>query len=588
MDFDDLSDAEDERVQVDAELKAQAEAEAKEKAEALAAEARARAEAEAAEAAAKGRPLWSPIPPDIWEVFPKLGDGGRPKKMNEFKAVVNTSAPGEYWGIDFPYTPQMLRDMGPKWLTKAMHTTGVLAKDNEVIRFDSFDVKAEDVTKQDAENAKWGGAGLKILLTVTYKNGPGDLTEGMFIKMPHEFTGKNERFKNSVTGFGMDWSEVTFYNVFGSRFGDLPFKSPRMYFCDIARKTTNFVNIVERIPYAKTGTMNVEPGEYFPAPEKYKDWTLPNNGIDLYYAHARALAQFFGWHKNIREQTDQVEKIFMDEGMYGFKMGTYGAVWNAGPYNSEARDQFITGALTMDPGTMGAAQTMGFPPQAAAGFQEMCKEFVTNTAPNAFPKEFSSRSFVDKWVTEANEMSKYCCEMQYYISAIPEYFSLIHPNAQVDNAFYWKSEDGEVRCGLLDWGGISHGSIPGCIGNGWIGAEPEVMEEHEEKLVTFFVDEYERTTGFRFDVQDLRMAMKLSQAAVYYGCCANIGMLLRIFKRDEWKTIKGRKDPRIDENFLLRCYFVQIHIWLKMWNLKISPYKAFKKWMDRVKFPAKP
>jgi len=576
MDFDDLDDAQEARQQEEqAEL------------EAAAAAAREAAEAEAAKAAAEGRRLWEPIPDDVWETFPKLGDGGRPKNMKDFKAVVNNSEPGEYWGIEFPYSPQMLRDMGPEWLTKAMHLAGTLPKDNAVTKFVSFDVKAEDVTKQDAENAKWGGAGIKILLQVEYKSGPGDNTEGMFIKMPHEFTGKNERYKNSVSSFGMDWSEVTFYNVFGGRFGELPFKSPKMYFCDMSRKTTNFINCVERIPYAKTGTMEIGIGEYYPAPEKYKDWALPNNGVDLYYAHARALAQFFGWHKMIREKTFQVERIFCDEGSFGFKCHVWGLIGSAGPYNSRERDAAFVQMLTTDPGMMGAAAGMGFPPPTAQGFQDMCMEFLTNTAPQAFPKEFQEKKFLDKFSKEANEMGKYCAEMQFYMFAMPEYFALCHPNAQVDNAFYWKDEAGEVKCGLLDWGGISHNTIPSCLGNGWMGAEPEVMEEHEEKLVQLFIDEYAKITGFKFDLEDLRMSMKLAQCAVYYGCCANIGMLLRIFKRDEWKTIKGRKDPKIDENFLLRCYFVQIHLWLKMWNMKISPYNFFQQWLKRTKFPKK-
>mmetsp|Transcript_74918 Transcript_74918/g.231431 ORF Transcript_74918/g.231431 Transcript_74918/m.231431 type:complete len:628 (+) Transcript_74918:2-1885(+) len=582
-----LEEALEQREQADAEAAAAAAAEEEAKAQAAKAEALARAEELDAAARAAGRPLWAPIPDDVWAVFPKLGDGGRPKKMNEFKAVVNDTDPGEYWGIRFPFTPQMLRDMGPEWLTQAMHTAGTLPRDNAVTRFTSFDVKAEDVTKQDADNARWGGAGLKILLRVEYKNGPGDLTEGMFIKMPHEFTGKNERYKNSVTSFGMDWSEVTFYNVFGGRFGHLPFKSPRMYFCDMCRRTTNFVNIVEQIPYAKTGTMTVRPGEYYPAPEKYRDWALPNNGLDLYYAHARALAQFFAWHRMARQNTDQIERIFMDEGTYGFKTHIYGVVGHTGKYNSKERDELIVQMLTKDPGLMGAAAGMGFSPQAAQGFLDLCLSFAGDVAKGAFPRDLVSAAAMEKFRSEAGDMAKYCCEMQFYMSAIPEFFSLCHPNAQVDNAFYWKDESGQTLCGLLDWGGVSHSTIPGCLGNGWIGAEPEVMEEHEEKLIQLFVDEYEKVTGFRFDPDDLRMNMKLAQCCVLYGCCANIGMLLRIYKKDEWKTMKGRKDPRIDENFLNRCYFVQIHLWLKMWQLRCSPYNFFQQWMKRIRFPPK-
>jgi len=545
----------------------------------------------AAEEAAK-RPEWAPIPPDIWETFPKITDAGsaaRPTTMKAFKEVVNTEAPGDYWGITFPFSPKMLKEMGPKWLTKAMHLTGSMPKDNEVIQFVEMDVKAEDVSKQDAENAKWGGAGLKILLKVKYKNGPSPtLGEGMFIKMPHEFTGKNERYKNSVTSFGMDWSEVTFYNVFGGRFGDLPFKSPRMYFCDICRKTTNFVNIVERIPYAKTGTMKVAPGEYFPAPEKYRDWALPNNGIDLYYAHVKALAQFFGWHRKLRESTDQVEKLFMDEGTYQFKMNIFAEVAKSGPYNSKERDAWILEALKSNPHIQGFAGGAGFPPQVALGFFEMCKDFMNNGCPQAWPKEFLTTHFQARWVKEATRMAKYCAEMNAWSMLQPEYFALCHPNAQVDNAFYWKSAaSGEVVCGLLDWGGVNHSTITSCLGNGWIGAEPEVFVEHEEKIVQCFVDEFCKACEMKFDVEDLLMHIKCTQGSVFYGCCANIGMLLRIHKKDEWKTMKGRMDPRIDENFLLRCYFVQIHLWLKLWQTKSGPYPWFEKFMKRTNLPEK-
>merc|ERR1719201_2404876 len=120
-----------------------------------------------------------------------------------------------------------------------------------------------------------------------------------------------------------------------------------------------------------------------------------------------------------------------------------------------------------------------------------------------------------------------------------------------------------------------------------MGSEPELFAEHEEKLVKLFVDEYEQATGFRFDCEHLHLCIKLAQGAVFYGCCANLGRCLQIHKKDVWSTMTGRKDPRIDENFLLRCYFVQVWLWLKMWGLPNSPYLAFQKWMKRINLPPK-
>lgn len=256
----------------------------------------------------------------------------------------------------------------------------------------------------------------------------------------------------------------------------------------------------------------------------------------------------------------------------------------AGGYNSKERDEAIIGWMAADPSVY---QAQGFPPQSALGFKEMCYEFITKTCPQAFPKELVAKAYTDKFSKEADDMARYVGEMNFYMMAQPEYFSLCHPNAQVDNAFYWKDDAGETCAGLLDWGGVSHQNIPTCIGNSWMGAEPEVMEEHEEKLVKVFVDEFEKVSGYRFDEEHLLICLKLAQASVFYGCCANIGMLLRIKKKDEWAKIKGRKDPQIDENFLMRCYFVQIHLWIKMWGLKNSPYKYFDKWRKRVKIGEK-
>jgi len=347
-------------------------------------------------------------------------------------------------------------------------------------------------------------------------------------------------------------------------------------------RTLNFINIVERVPYAPTGTMEVGPGQYYPAPEKYRDWALPNNGVELYYAHTKAMAQFFGWYKTVSEKTNQLNEVF---GKNSLLDPLHADVKAAGPYNAKARDEFISKGLQGP--LAGAAAGAAFPQATAMGFLEIAVEFAINSCPQAFEKELIAKPYIDKLTAEAKEMSFYLGDMNMYMSAIPEFATLCHPNAQVDNAFYWRDDAGEVKCGLLDWGGIFFGNIPTCLGNGWMGAEPEVFAEHEEKLLQLFVDEYEKCAGFRFDVDDLYLNVKLAQCVVFYGCCANIGMCLRLHKRDEWATMTGRKDPRIDENFLLRCYFVQVYLWFKMWGLSNAPYRFFQQWKQRLNMPNK-
>ena len=47
-------------------------------------------------------------------------------------------------------------------------------------------------------------------------------------------------------------------------------------------------------------------------------------------------------------------------------------------------------------------------------------------------------------------MSRYIQEISFYQFLIPEYRCLAHPNAQIDNAMFWKNEHGALECGLLD------------------------------------------------------------------------------------------------------------------------------------------
>ena len=46
--------------------------------------------------------------------------------------VVGEQAKGEFWGLEMPLTPQQLKDMGPQWLTRALHKSKALPLDNAV------------------------------------------------------------------------------------------------------------------------------------------------------------------------------------------------------------------------------------------------------------------------------------------------------------------------------------------------------------------------------------------------------------------------------------------------------------------------
>ena len=42
---------------------------------------------------------------------------------------------------------------------------------------------------------------------------------------------------------------------------------------------------------------------------------------------------------------------------------------------------------------------------------------------------------------------------------IPEYYTLAHPNAQIDNAIFWRDGNGIMECGLIE----SQSQLPRCF-----------------------------------------------------------------------------------------------------------------------------
>merc|ERR1712056_145206 len=90
-----------------------------------------------------------------------------------------------------------------------------------------------------------------------------------------------------------------------------------------------------------------------------------------------------------------------------------------------------------------------------------------------------------------------------------DYVGASHANLQVDNAYFWRDEYGDLACGVLDWGGF--GRSPFCINflGCLSGADPEVMMAHEEGIIRCFRDEYHRCGGPALAIEELRLRYHL-------------------------------------------------------------------------------
>merc|ERR1712048_1059321 len=169
------------------------------------------------------------------------------------------------------------------------------------------------------------------------------------------------------------------------------------------------------------------------------------------------------------------------------------------------------------------------------------------------------------------------------MSSDPDIWCIAHGNIQIDNAFYYNNAQGEVEAGLLDFGGIGHSNPVNALVRNWIAAEPEVMDEIDEHILSSYREELALQGGPQVDRAKVLHIARTTQADFAFSMAANLVMLYATHpKRDKaWKEFKDRWDPRIEGVFLTRIFTANWRNMMLLWRSeKRAPYKGFLKWVQ--------
>ena len=65
-------------------------------------------------------------------------------------------------------------------------------------------------------------------------------------------------------------------------------------------------------------------------------------------------------------------------------------------------------------------------------------------------------------------------------------FAFCHWNANIDNAWFWRDEHGDIACGLMDWGNVGQMNMVTAISSCLIFAEPDFVIEHLDHFLALF------------------------------------------------------------------------------------------------------
>ncbi|CAE7694574.1 FNTB [Symbiodinium sp. CCMP2592] len=488
-------------------------------------------------------------PKDMLPPFKRLS----PKEMAEMSVK---SLPGHFSGLQFPHNVEGLKSCGPSWYTQAFHKFGTLPSDNSVVKV----LHVEQLPHSGFDAA--GGAGHKALIELQYAKPDPNLHTKLFAKYPWDYfeseTGKRYRMQMSAYQ-DMDSAELLTSICCEHLF---PFRIPKLYFADINRETTNYVLIVERIPFGRRGkvvkgkvTEKIErkPFEILPVCGKYQDYLL-EDAPSIYYALFREMAHLAAWDH---------------QGRYDSFLG---------PMQKYTEQEYLDQVIRVRK------------PQKQKKFEVLqggCRsmiekgiDFALNVASQIFTASGRDKAKLEKMKKEIVEIAPYFDDIRSYMSNSSDWTAAMHMNLQADNAWFWHDEMGDLDIGVFDWCGFQRApfvmNFMGCLS----GADADLLDAHEEGLMKMFCAEYERYGGPHLEPSEMLLKYHLQWPSFAMDACQWVDRDIYVqCPREEWSTIKSMLDDKFVDRWNVRCRGTTLVNAFEFWHRR-NFSKIFNDWIS--------
>ena len=355
-----------------------------------------------------------------------------------------------------------------------------------------------------------GGMGRKLWLTVNYaRDGPG-LQRELFAKFPREF---GDPLRDQ---FGPLMEPEVRFALLSMR-PDFPITVPKCYFADYDPATISGLLITERITYGSGG---IEP-----CPEKCMDYRLADP-LPYYKALTLDIARLAGAHKARRLGDD------------------------------------LPGQFPFDPDVIDPGSRIPYTPEALQQKLEKLRAFVAEV-PQLFPGGLAET--VETFIAEAPIVLDLELGIRRFLNRRPEMIALCHWNMNLDNAWFWRGEDGTLRAGLLDWGSVGQMNVAQAFFGMTCAAEPDFLIAHRRDLIELFVAEYSASGGPAINADEMTFGVKMSIAVLGVAWMLDAPSLVAQEVPD-YALIKDRTDPRLTGNFLAHAQAHLLRVLMSEWH----------------------
>jgi hypothetical protein len=362
------------------------------------------------------------------------------------------------------------------------------------------------------EECPGGSTGRKLLLSVRYATPSPSLHEDLFVKFSRDF---DDALRDGAR-IQME-REVQFALL--SRAPGFPIAVPVCYFADFHHASGTGIIISRRIAFGSEG---IEP-----LYEKCLDHRMPEP-LQHYRVLVRALARLAGTHKAGR-LPPTIERDFP---------------FDANQFAVNRREPYT--------------------PQQIGNRIARYAQFAA-THPGLLPDNIRSPDFLARLADEAPRFMSLVPRAMDRIANARDLIALCHWNANVDNAWFWRSASGELECGLMDWGNVSQMNVAMALWGALSAAQTTLWDDHLQELLALFAREYADCGGPVVAVDTLQSHMLLYAAAMGLAWLLDAPALLARLV-PELAQVQSRHDPRISDNETARAQLQFLTVFLNVWE----------------------
>ena len=357
-----------------------------------------------------------------------------------------------------------------------------------------------------------GNSGHKLQLSVEYAHAAAHLDTELFVKFSRDFADPfRDRRRYELE------AEVRLAML--SRHPAFPVTVPHAWFADFEQASGTGLVIYQQIRFGESG---IEPVH-----TKCMDHEL-DRPIRYYRATVTALARLIAAHKSgaLWPEVEQLFPFDMSQALADLPIP-----WS----ESEVR-------------------------QKIAGYARFARE-----CPRLLPANIRAPEFIARFEAEAVRLLRDQQKVRVFLYGDPEFVALSHWNTNIDNAWFFPGANGELHCGLLDWGMVRPMNIMLALWGGLSAAQTTMLDEHLDALQALFASEIAANGGPRLDRRKMNLHFDLAVALVGISMMLNIADLI-LSRLPGAADASGPHDPIIRADTVVHGFLTVFVNFLNLWE----------------------